>query len=63
MSKSTPTNLGIFIDQDGGVWPITHYFDEDGNECGPEDAVSAVAGAGDTWYGLRLDLLESPTIQ
>lgn len=35
---------------EGGVClPITNFFDCDGVECEPDEAMQAVAGEGDTW--------------
>ena len=63
MADATPTSLGTFIDQDGGVWPVTNYFDIMGKECDAKDAVYAVAGAGDTWFGFLIADMEQPSVQ
>ncbi len=55
--------MGTFIDQDGGVWPVTHYFDADGYECDADDAVTAVAGAGDKWFAFDVAAMERPSVQ
>lgn len=34
----------------GQVYPITNFYDGAGDECEPEDALSAVAGADGTWF-------------
>jgi len=49
-------NLGqcLFMDQVGDTYPIVSMFDCDGGECGPHDAVSAVAGTEGRWYALDL---------
>lgn len=49
-------NLGqrLFVDQAGDTYPIVSMFDGDGDECGPSDAVSAVAGTEGRWYVLDL---------
>lgn len=49
-------NLGRreFIDQAGDTWPVVVMFDHDGNECGPDAAVYAVAGTEGRWYVLDL---------
>lgn len=49
-------NLGqrLFVDQHGDTYPIAVMFDHDGNECGPETAVSAVAGTEGRWYCIDL---------
>ena len=54
---------GTFIDQDGGVWPVTNYFDIMGDECEADDAVTAVAGAGDKWFAFRLEDMDRPNVQ
>lgn len=43
----------LYIEGDQ-VFPITHFFDADGDECNPEDAVFAVAGIEGRWYALDL---------
>lgn len=40
----------VAIFDDGYVGNITHFFDEDGDECESGDAVSAVATDGAMWY-------------
>jgi hypothetical protein len=41
---------------DGGLVPITNWFDVDADECGPEDAVACVAGPDSEgkWWSLDL---------
>ena len=34
----------IAVMEDGQELPVTNAFDEDGDECDPEDAVACVAG-------------------
>jgi hypothetical protein len=44
-----------YMDEHGNVFPITNFFDEDGDECdGPENAVVCVAGSEDCWYSIDL---------
>lgn len=38
---------GFVVLRSGEVLEITHYFDSDGDECDPEDAVACVAGNDD----------------
>lgn len=49
-------NLGqrLFVDQSGDVWAIVAMFDHSGDYCGPESAVSAVAGTEGRWYAIDL---------
>ena len=49
-------NLGqrLFVNQEGETFPIAVMFDADGEECGPANAVSAVAGEEGRWYCLDL---------
>lgn len=49
-------NLGqrLFMDGDGFIHPVVCLFDADGEECGPDRAVSAVAGSEGRWYCLDL---------
>lgn len=44
----------LYLDCDGETYPITNWFDEDGDECPREDAVVAVAGKGGCWFSLVL---------
>lgn len=44
----------LFMDDKGNVWPITNWFDEDGEPCGSAEAFSAVAGEGSDWFALDL---------
>ena len=45
----------------GSIVPITTWLDDDGNECGPDEAVMAVAGpaADGRWHTLALDEFET----
>lgn len=45
---------GLFMDGDGNVYPVTNWFDADGDECEREDAVTAVAGEGGCWFSITL---------
>lgn len=45
---------GLFVDVDGSVYPITNWYDEDGDECPRERAVSCVAGTGGCWFAIFL---------
>lgn len=42
------------VASNGLLYPITHFFDADGDECGPDEAVTAVAGCGNTWFTVLL---------
>jgi len=48
---------GTVLLSDGTVLPITNYFDEWGEDCEPEDAVTCVAGT-DAFGWLSIDLTE-----
>lgn len=43
------------VTSDDEILPIEHMFDSDGEDCGPEDAVSVVAGS-DAWGWLSFEL-------
>lgn len=42
----------------GDTLPITHFFDGDGDDCEPEDAVCIVAGSGDLWLSIEVSYSE-----
>ena len=44
----------LFVDEHGDTYPITNLFNFEGDECGPEDAVAAVAGTEGRWFSLVL---------
>lgn len=46
---------GFCLLADGTVLPVTNWFDERGDDCGPEDAVWCVAGR-DGFGWLSIDL-------
>lgn len=50
--------------QDGTVLPVTDWFDDDGEECGWESAVSCVAGPlpSGEWLSIDLDSFDFVTI-
>ncbi len=48
----------LFVDDEGAAYPITSFLDSDGDECGVEDAVVAVAGEGGCWFALDLTEFE-----
>jgi hypothetical protein len=45
---------GLYLDSDGHVYPVTNWFDSDGDECAREDAVTCVAGEGGCWFALTI---------
>lgn len=51
------------MDDDGTLFPITNWLDGDGEDCGPADAVVAVAGQGSCWFALSLSEFESVATQ
>lgn len=44
----------IYVAEDGAAFPITNWFDEDGDECPRSEAVACVAGDGGCWFSLSL---------
>ena len=52
---------GLYLDETNHVYPVTNWFDEDGDECLREDAVACVAGEGGIWFALSIsDFGETP---
>lgn len=45
----------------GELIPITNWFDEEGDDCDPEDAITCVAGpmANGKWLGINFACLEA----
>jgi hypothetical protein len=60
MSDVAAVNVSkcIAVLEDGSLVPITNLFDAWGDECAPEDAVSAVAGPTQEGSWISLDLAE-----
>lgn len=58
-------NLGRreFIDNDGQLYPVVTMLDGNGDECGPENAVVAVAGTEGRWLVLDLSEFETGAFQ
>lgn len=56
--------LGIAVMEDGQELPITNAFDDDGDECDPEDAVACVAGPDNDgcWVSIDLRALEKAAL-
>lgn len=48
----------LYCDADGFVHPITNWYDADGDECGPDDAVFCMAGTEGRWYSIDLTEFE-----
>lgn len=44
----------VALTDDGDMWPITTWLDEDGEACDEEDAVIAVARGPDCWVVVNL---------
>lgn len=40
----------VALSEDGEVFPMETFFDGDGEECEPEDAVLIVCGKGNRWF-------------
>ena len=58
MSAAINIAAGLYVDDDGSVYPITNWFDAEGDECAREDALAAVAGEGGCWFSLLLSEFE-----
>lgn len=43
-----------YLADDGEIYPVAAWFDSDGDDCAPEDAVCAVAGAEGRWWAIDL---------
>jgi hypothetical protein len=50
----------IAVASNGVAYPITHFFDEWGDDCEPEVALTCVAGAGRTWFTVDLTRFQPP---
>lgn len=60
MTEAINIGRALFVATDGETYPITNWFDADGDECAPEDAIAAVAGVEGRWFALDLrDFVES----
>ncbi len=42
------------LSERGDMIPLTNFFDSEGDECEPEEAVMAVAGRNNTWFAVDL---------
>lgn len=54
---------GVAVLDNGERLPITNWFDFDGDECDPDDAVSVVAGPDRDGFWYAIDLFEFEPIQ
>lgn len=45
---------GQYLADDGEIYPIVSWFDVDGDDCDPADAVAAVAGTEGRWWAVDL---------
>jgi hypothetical protein len=51
--------LNVAYLTDGRTVPVTHWFDSDGEICGPEHAVTFVAGHNDIgWFAVDLSVMK-----
>lgn len=52
--------LGVILLNDGKTYPITNWFDADGDDCEPDEAEFAVAGpdSDGKWYTIELGQYE-----
>lgn len=57
--------LGVAVMEDGQELPVTNAFDEDGDDCDPEDAVACVAGPDrdGMWVSIDLKQFEGVKLQ
>lgn len=61
MAFAINLELKLVVDDHGNVLPITNWFDADGDECAPDDALACVAGTGELWYAVNLcELKKAP---
>lgn len=58
LTEAVNLNLRTFIDSSGEQYPIVAMFDAEGDECEPDDAVSAVAGVEGRWFVIDLSEFE-----
>lgn len=63
MTSAVNVGQSLFVDDDGTIFPITNWFDEEGDECASEEAVSAVAGEGGCWFAIDLTQFVSAQVQ
>jgi hypothetical protein len=50
------------VASNGVVYPITHFFDEWGDDCEPGEALTCLAGAGKTWFTINLTQYQPPVL-
>lgn len=43
-----------YLAEDGEIYPVVAWFDIEGTDCEPAEAVSAVAGTEGRWWTLTL---------
>ena len=48
------TEARLYRDEHGLEYPVTHWFDGNGADCDPDEAVTAVAGCEGRWFSLTL---------
>ena len=55
---------GLAIMDDGALVPVAVWFDRNGEECGPDEAIVAVVGpdAEGWWHPISLAVFEQATI-
>lgn len=47
----------------GEIVEITAFFDSDGDDCAPDDAISCIARAGDNWLAIDLADFDAVPVQ
>lgn len=52
-----------YLAPDGRTYPVTDWYDEDGDPCQPDDAVAAVAGSSENWWAIILSGFEPAAVQ
>lgn len=63
MTAALNITARLYLDSDGRAYPVTNWFDADGDECAPEEAVAAVAGEGDRWFSFAISDFEGVPTQ
>ena len=64
-----PSDRSVYVDFDSrtataldGVFPVVSWFDADGDECEPEDALACVAGPDNDGLWMTIDLSQKAPV-
>lgn len=61
MIEAVHRGLRLFMAADGEIFPIVRMFDSAGNDTDDiDEAISAVAGAGNRWFAFLLPDFDQP---